>query len=60
MDLVNLVILLIVLLAVGAILYWFMGKVPVPEPVKYVIYAVIAIVAILFLVRLAGFGRVVV
>lgn len=60
MNLVSLLIALIVLIAVGAILYWFMGKVPLPEPFKIVVYAVLAIVAILIVAGLAGFGPVVI
>jgi predicted membrane channel-forming protein YqfA (hemolysin III family) len=56
MDLVSLLVALIVLVAVGAIVYWFMTKVNLPEPFRIVIYAVAAIIAILVLVRVAGFG----
>jgi predicted membrane channel-forming protein YqfA (hemolysin III family) len=53
-DIVGLLIGLIVLVAVGAIVYWFMTKVQLPQPFQIVIYAVVAIVAILVIVNLAG------
>ncbi len=56
MDIANLAIWLIVLLAIGAVVYWFMTKVNIPAPFSYIIYAVLAIVAIIALVHLAGIG----
>ena len=60
MDVVSLVLLFIVVVTVVAIGYWFATKTGVwaklPEPLKYVAYAVVAIVCILLVANLAGFG----
>ena len=60
MDIVKFAIILIVIVAVVAVVGWFIRSsgVAVPQPVWVVIYAVCAIVAILFLVGLAGMGPV--
>lgn len=58
MDIFRFLILIVVIAAVVAIVGWFLrkSKVVIPYPVMIVFYAVLAIVAILFLVSLAGMG----
>ncbi len=58
MDLISLAIFLVVVVAVAAVVYWFVNKsgVVIPQPLKIVLYAVVAVVAILFLANLAGLG----
>lgn len=46
---INSLILFIVVLAIIGVVVWFMGKVPIPAPISYIIYAMIAIFAILIL-----------
>lgn len=60
MDIVSLAIWVIVVIAVIAVVYWFTraSGVVIPQPLLIVLYAVIAIVAIIFLARIAGLGRV--
>ena len=58
MDLVSLAIFVIVLVAIAAIVYWFVGAsgVAIPQPLKIALLAVVAIVAILIVANLAGLG----
>lgn len=60
MDIGTLAIWLIVVVAIIGIVIWFVsysGVWPkIPHPFKIVIYAVVAIVAILFLLGLVGHG----
>jgi predicted membrane channel-forming protein YqfA (hemolysin III family) len=53
MDL-HMILVLIFLIAVAAIVFWFLARVPIPEPFNYIVYAVIAIVAIIVLGNLLG------
>jgi hypothetical protein len=57
-DLVSLALVVIVVVAVAAIVYWFVNKsgVAVPQPVKIALYAVLAIVCVLVVANLAGLG----
>lgn len=54
MDLVSLLILLVVVIAIGAVVYWFLNKVSLPRPWDIVVYAVIAILAIIVIVKVSG------
>lgn len=54
MDIIGLAIWIIVLLAIGGVVYWFTTKVAIPAPFSYILYAIFAIVAILILANLAG------
>lgn len=58
MNLVHLAIVLIVIIAIVAIVLWFLRSsgIAIPEPVKIALYAVLAILAILFVADLAGVG----
>lgn len=47
-------IYVIAFLCACAIVYWFLGQVKLPEPANYVVYAAIAILALLALVWLVG------
>lgn len=60
MDIVGLLITLIVIIAVVAIFWWFLkaSGIPIPQPVQIALWAVVAILAILFVARFAGLGRV--
>lgn len=62
MDLISLAVSLIVIIAIAAVVYWFVNQsgVSIPKPFVIVLYAVVAIAAILFLARFAGFGGTVV
>jgi len=55
---IQLAITVIVLVAIIAIVYWFINHsgIAIPRPFLIAIYAVIAILAILFLASLAGVG----
>lgn len=59
MGLVDLAIWLIVLIAIAAIVTWFVraSGLTIPQPLLVVVYAVLAVVAILMLARFAGVGR---
>lgn len=50
----ELAIQIIILLAIIGVIVWFMQKVAIPAPIGYVIYAVIAIVALILLANLGG------
>ena len=58
MNLVGLAVAIIVIVAVVAILMWFVRSsgITIPQPLLIALYAIIAIVAILVIVNLAGFG----
>lgn len=58
MDPIRLVVLLIVIVAVVAIAAWFVRSsgVVIPRPLMIAGYAVVAIIAILFVAGLAGIG----
>ena len=58
MNLVSLAVTLIVLVAIAAIVYWFVkaSGINIPKPLLIVIYAVIAIIAILVIAGFAGVG----
>lgn len=62
MDIVSIAIAVIVVIAVVAITWWFVKRsgIPIPEPVVIALWAIIAIVAILFVANLAGLGPAVV
>ena len=57
-DLVNLAIYLVVLIALAAIVWWFVQQsgIVIPKPLMIVVYAVLAILCILLLADLAGVG----
>jgi hypothetical protein len=57
-NLVSLAIFIVVIVAVVAIVLWFVRSsgVTVPKPIQIALYAIIAIVAILFVASLAGIG----
>lgn len=54
----QLLIYLILLIVAAGIVYWLLNKIALPPPLVYVVWAVIAIVAIMLLFRLAGHGHV--
>lgn len=58
MDLVSLAIWIIVIVAVGAIVYWFVQSsgINIPRPFQIALMAIVAIIAIILVVRLAGVG----
>lgn len=45
---------IVIVICVFAIVFWFLRKVAVPEPFNYVLYAVMALVAIWLLFYLVG------
>jgi hypothetical protein len=48
----DLLITLLVYLVIIAIIWWIMQALPLPEPIRWVAYVIIGIVAILLLLRL--------
>ncbi len=56
MDLVGLAITIVAAIAIIALIQWAWGKMPVklPQPVLIVLYAIIVIVAIIYIARFAG------
>lgn len=58
MDLIRFAVLVVVLVAVCAIVAWFVRRsgLVIPQPLLIVIYAVVAIVAILLIAQLVGVG----
>lgn len=58
MGIVELAILLVVIVAIVAIVAWFVRSsgVTIPQPVLIACYAILAIIAILFVANLAGLG----
>jgi len=59
-DIINLAILVIVIVAVCAVVAWFVKSsgLTIPQPLLIVLYAALAIIAILVLAGLAGLGPV--
>lgn len=57
-NVLHLVVVLILVVAAVAVLQWFVSYsgVNIPKPVMIVLYAAVAILAILFLAGLAGVG----
>lgn len=58
MDISSLVTLLVYLLVGGLIVYiviWIIGMLTLPQPVKQVIYVLVAIVVLLWILRSLGF-----
>lgn len=45
---------LILILCVAGIIFWLLGKIPIPAPFNFVLYAVLAILAVIVLFQLAG------
>jgi predicted membrane channel-forming protein YqfA (hemolysin III family) len=58
MSIVQLAILLIVIIAISAVVAWFVRSsgVSIPQPLLIAIYAVVAIVVIILIANLAGLG----
>ena len=58
MDIVTIAIALIVIIAICAIVYWFLqaSGISIPQPIRIALLAILAIVAILFVARMAGLG----
>jgi hypothetical protein len=56
MGLISLAITAVVIIAVVAVVHWFYTKsgVAIPRPVMICVYAIMAVIAIVFLARLAG------
>lgn len=52
MPLVQVLIWLIAIIAIGAIVWWFTTAVPLPEPFRIVLLAVVAIIAIIIILSL--------
>lgn len=48
------IINLIVLIVVIGIVCWLMSKMPIPEPINYVVYGLLAILAIWILFSITG------
>ncbi len=44
----------VIVLAAVCIVFWMLSKVPMPEPFNYVAYALLAIIALWLLFKLAG------
>lgn len=59
MDIVGLCITIIVVVAICAICAWFVRSsgLTIPQPILIAVYAVLAILAILFVAHYAGVGR---
>lgn len=53
---ITLLIQLVIIIAIFAVVWWFVSSVPLPEPVRIVCYALAAILAILLLVRVFPVG----
>lgn len=47
----QLLIYLMVLVAVGGVVFWFINQVSIPEPFKWVVYLFVAIIAIVLLLQ---------
>lgn len=58
MSIVQLAILIIVIVAIIAIVGWFLRSsgITIPQPLMIAVYAVLAILAILLVANLAGIG----
>jgi hypothetical protein len=58
MSIVQLAVLIIVIVAVIAIVGWFLRSsgITIPQPLMIAVYAVLAIIAILLVANLAGIG----
>lgn len=58
MSLIQLAILIIVIVAVCAIVMWFIRSsgLSIPQPIMIALYAIFAILAILLVANLAGIG----
>jgi membrane protein implicated in regulation of membrane protease activity len=56
MEIVRILIYLIAAVAVGCIVWWFLSSVALPWPLQVAVYAILAIVAILVVVRLVDRG----
>lgn len=54
MSIAKILIWTIALIAIGAIVYWFVAAVALPAPWNIVLYAVFAIVAILVILKLVS------
>jgi len=53
-DPISLLIYLLVLVLVCYVLFWILGQVPMPQPVRVVVTGVIALIALVYLLRQAG------
>jgi hypothetical protein len=60
MSIVRLAVVLVVIIAIAAVVIWFTRSsgITIPQPLLIVIYAAVAIIAIIFLASLAGMGPV--
>ena len=58
MDLVSLLITLLIVGVILAILYWFLGQLPLPPPFRMAINAILALIVIIWLLSiLFGYGH---
>lgn len=48
---IELLIYLMVLVAIAGVVFWYISKVPIPEPFSWVVYLVFALVAIYLLLQ---------
>ena len=53
---VELLVTVIVLVAIAGIVWWLIQNVPLPEPLRIVVMVIVALVAILMLLRLLPHG----
>lgn len=51
---IDLIIWLMVMVAIAGVVFWFLQSVPIPEPFRWVVYLIFAIVAILLLAQIPG------
>jgi hypothetical protein len=60
MSIVQLAVVLVVVIAIAAVVAWFVRSsgITIPQPLLIVIWAAVAIIAIIFLASLAGMGPV--
>ena len=52
MDLIGLLVYLVVAALIFYLIYWLIGQMPVPEPFRTVILAVMGLIAVIFLIGL--------
>lgn len=50
MDLISLLVALIIFGLIAWIVVWIVGLIPMPQPIKVAVYAVLGLIAILYLI----------
>jgi hypothetical protein len=55
-DPISLLIWIVIFALVGYLLFWALGQIPLPQPVRTVVIVVVVLIFVIWLLRILGFA----